>query len=94
MPHSISQPRGRVPHRHPFPTPAMIARDACVFEKAEPIFWSNDVWAGDPDGDITLSFEDEMWRVKKDIIITHFPWIMAAIARAEPVSRSKVYSHQ
>jgi hypothetical protein len=69
-----------------------MTRDACVFEKAEPIFWSNDVWAGDPDGDITLSFEDEMWRVKKDIIIAHFPWLTAAMAKAEPVSGTLIHT--
>lgn len=57
-------------------------------EKAETILWSTDVWAGDPDGDITLSFEDEAWRVKKDIVTAHFPWIIPAMARAEPVSRT------
>ncbi|KAH6650309.1 hypothetical protein F5144DRAFT_625370 [Chaetomium tenue] len=61
-----------------------MSRDAYLSEKAEPIFWSTDVWAGDPDGDMTLSFEDESWRVKKDIVTTHFPWIIPAMARAEP----------
>ncbi|KAK3300802.1 uncharacterized protein B0H64DRAFT_428781 [Chaetomium fimeti] len=61
-----------------------MTRDPFLFDKTQPIFWSDDIWTGDPDGDTTLSFEDETWRVKKDIVIAHFPWIMAAIARAEP----------
>ncbi|KAH6854183.1 hypothetical protein B0I37DRAFT_421533 [Chaetomium sp. MPI-CAGE-AT-0009] len=61
-----------------------MTRDPFLFDKTQPIFWTDNVWTGDPDGDTTLSFEDETWRVKKDIVIAHFPWIMAAIAIAEP----------
>jgi hypothetical protein len=51
-----------------------------------PIFWTNEVWNGDPDGDITLEFDGYTWTIKKDIVAAQFPWIKTVIAETKPVS--------
>lgn len=59
--------------------------DACGSEE-KPILWSNEVWEGDPGGDVTVDFRGRSWKVRKDIVSNQFPWIKDAIARTKPVS--------
>ncbi|KAK4157873.1 hypothetical protein C8A00DRAFT_11339 [Chaetomidium leptoderma] len=55
-------------------------------ELDRPILWTNRLWNGDPNGDITLEFEGYTWKVKKDIVSAKLPWIKAALIKTEPVS--------
>lgn len=52
----------------------------------QPILWTDTVWKGDPDGDLTLEFEGHSWNVKEDMVTAHFSWMESSIANTEPVS--------
>ncbi|KAL2200090.1 hypothetical protein P885DRAFT_29857 [Corynascus similis CBS 632.67] len=67
--------------------------DACGSEE-KPILWSNEVWEGDPGGDVTVDFRGRSWKVRKDIVSNQFPWIKDAIARTKPVSSASKLPYQ
>lgn len=48
--------------------------------------WADNVWMGDPDGDMTLEFEGRSWRVKEYVISTHFRWMDTAFPDRAPVN--------
>ncbi|KAH6619497.1 hypothetical protein B0J18DRAFT_458493 [Chaetomium sp. MPI-SDFR-AT-0129] len=50
----------------------------------QPILWTDEVWKGDPNGDLTLEFEGYSWKVREEVVTAHFSWMEAAIANTEP----------
>ncbi len=52
------------------------------------VYWSEQVWDGDPDGDITLEYEGYRWPVKKAVVCGQFPRLKMELARVELVSPS------
>jgi len=49
------------------------------------------MWPGDPDGDMTVSFEGFVWQVKEHIMTTHFPWMHTAFPHRRPVCSLDIY---
>ncbi|KAL2134117.1 hypothetical protein VTI74DRAFT_940 [Chaetomium olivicolor] len=49
------------------------------------IYWSDTVWNGDPDGDMTLEYEGHTWLVKGDIASAHFPHLLLRCRTTTPI---------
>jgi hypothetical protein len=52
------------------------------------VYWSEQVWDGDPNGDMTLEYEGDRWPVKRAVVCAQFPRINLELSRSESVSPS------